>query len=397
MTSQYRDMKKSSQKGIALITVMLMMAVMTVLAITMFNTSTVESLISHNYRTSKEAFFDADAGVHYALARIETDLNNKTIDINDLDDQNGFDLGYFDLSSLRSQGYNFEYPELLIKSANSYCFTSLGKDPGNTGARSEIEACFTLEELTHPIFSHGIVSEQKIRINGHIDMFWGSMHANGGIEQTAGGATDVVVEGSISAADSEPDINPNLQVTEGVYKTQESMDIPKITEEDFTYYENLAKSINEDNVHYSSVELSDLDLTDRVIFAFGDIDFKKCVMSNTTIVSMGNITFDNNTEWSDETVDNLIIAGENITFNGKGDAAGIFWSNGTFRHNGKNTIFGSVVTSGDFEGITDPDVFLPGNLKFDNRKSLTNDHIPLVNVATLENWTDTSLLDDQNN
>ncbi len=289
------------EKGIALITVMLMLAVLTVLAITMFNTSTVESLISSNYRTSKEAFFDADAGVQYALARIETDLNNKTIQINDLNDPNGFDLGYFDLSSSRTEGFNFSYPGLLFKSADSYCFSSLGKDPGNAGARSELEACFTINEHHHPIFSHGIVSEQKIRINGHIDMFWGSMHANGGIEQTAKGATNVVVEGSITAADSEPDINPNLQVTEGVYKAQESIDIPKITEDDFAYYENLATSINEDNVYNSSVVLDNLDLTDQVIFAFGDLDFKKCIMSNTTIVSMGNITFDNNTEWSNQT------------------------------------------------------------------------------------------------
>jgi hypothetical protein len=86
----YTNIINSKEKGIALITVMLMLIVLTVLSITMFNTSTVESLISHNYRTSKEAFYAADAGIQDAINRLINDdasvviLQNKNDKTNEI-------------------------------------------------------------------------------------------------------------------------------------------------------------------------------------------------------------------------------------------------------------------------------------------------------------------------
>ncbi|RQD63091.1 MAG: hypothetical protein D5R98_05205 [Desulfonatronovibrio sp. MSAO_Bac4] len=134
---------KHNEKGIAMITVMLMMAIMTALAVTMFNTSYVETLISSNYRTSKEAFFDADAGVQYALARVKAELEATD---NSIDDVDGINLQDYTVS-----GFNFELEavESWVPDDNPYCFKSIGKVLNPSGhktvAKSEVEACLVLD------------------------------------------------------------------------------------------------------------------------------------------------------------------------------------------------------------------------------------------------------------
>ncbi|GAB6057617.1 pilus assembly PilX family protein [Desulfonatronum parangueonense] len=379
MSSFFLNFRFDSERGVALITVLLFLAVMTFLGITAANISNIENLISSNYKTSKIAFYNADAGVKYAMEMIQIDINNddsKTIDVTVYNSPDGFDF-YFEDSGDK-------------------CFYSFGKGLRNSNAK--IRACYDYETRIVDIFTHGIVSENKINISGHINMFYGSMHANKGITQTAQGSTDVTLHGSVTAYGSIPDINPNITVTGEVKEISEKMVIPKVTEDIFQYFENIAKEYNDNIDPPASISYGQgndiVDLTDRVIFTFGDFSCHKCIISNTTIVAKGSVTFSSQTQWSLETVNNLIIADKSINFNGQDDAAGVFWSNGEFRHNGKNKLYGSVVTSGDFETDLNPEpnVTLPGNLKFDNRKPMDNIYIPRYKAVVLVSWADMSLV-----
>jgi len=61
---------KRSEKGTALIISLLLLLVLTVLALSLINTSTFEIGISGNEKTSLEAFYAAEAGIQMALSQL---------------------------------------------------------------------------------------------------------------------------------------------------------------------------------------------------------------------------------------------------------------------------------------------------------------------------------------
>jgi hypothetical protein len=63
---------KRSEKGAALIVALLLLLVLTVLALSLINTSTFEIGISGNEKTRLEAFYAAEAGIQTALSHLPT-------------------------------------------------------------------------------------------------------------------------------------------------------------------------------------------------------------------------------------------------------------------------------------------------------------------------------------
>ena len=59
-----------SEKGAALIISLLLLLVLTVLALSLINTSTFEIGISGNEKTNLEAFYAAEAGIQMALSQL---------------------------------------------------------------------------------------------------------------------------------------------------------------------------------------------------------------------------------------------------------------------------------------------------------------------------------------
>ncbi len=64
----------NNEKGIVLVISVLMLAVLAALGTTAVMQTSTDLKISSNYKTSRQAFYDADAGVQYALAMIEAGL-----------------------------------------------------------------------------------------------------------------------------------------------------------------------------------------------------------------------------------------------------------------------------------------------------------------------------------
>ena len=61
---------RRSEKGTALIVSLLLLLVLTILALSLINTSTFEIGISGNEKTSLEAFYAAEAGIQMALSQL---------------------------------------------------------------------------------------------------------------------------------------------------------------------------------------------------------------------------------------------------------------------------------------------------------------------------------------
>lgn len=378
------DVKKHkinpTEKGIALITVMLMMAVMSFLAVTMYNTSNVESMISSNYRSSKQAFYDADAGVQYVLAKLNSDIESTDLS----------DIVLSDYSA--PAGFNFDLafvnnPPVI----GNNCFTSTTLL--ETNASSSIEACLIIEEVINPAFGVGIVSEGDITINGAPDMT-GSIHANGSIVQNGEGT----VSGSVSAVGS---VSVDSTVNGDTISDADYMEIPKVTQEFLDEMRSEVQLGSEDKYEYYSgnnVKIGD-DIQDKIIFVDGDltIDQNTKISNNTTIIATGNITFKGESSFVEGSgpddegfeINTAIIAGGDITFNGSGDSYGIFWCNGDFTRNGSSYAHGSIVAAG---GVDNPDIVFNGVFEFKHFEDINNDFIPKQTTAVLSKWSDKSLL-----
>jgi len=352
----------TEEKGIALITVMLMLAVLTVLGITMANTSIIESHISSNYRTSKEAFFDADAGVQYSLAKIKKGLQEKTIKISDL---NGFALNSLDLSGIRPD-FNFSFPVPLSKTENSYCFLSHGQGPNN--ANAAIKACFKA-------FTGGILADQNISIGNNANII-GSIHSNGTADVKTNDVTGTVT-------DSNSDNFKPIDVPKVLdYDENDNIILPW-TQADIEKWESEEKTVV---VHNNGFSTPSSTISNQVILVEGDATISSdTTLKNVTLIATGNITFNGRSQNDDGVNKNAIVAGGNITFNGNSDSYAGFWSDGSFIMNeGGGTVHGSIFST----DVTD----INGKLYFKYDGSIDNDFLPVIPIIPiLIHWADKSL------
>jgi hypothetical protein len=68
--SYVRNAKRADERGIALISVILLIMVLSFVSAAAIVTSTTELKIGSNFRTSVQSFYNAEAGVNYALSQI---------------------------------------------------------------------------------------------------------------------------------------------------------------------------------------------------------------------------------------------------------------------------------------------------------------------------------------
>ncbi len=409
-----QDKKNHSQKGIALITVMLIMATMSVLAVTMFNTSTVESLISSNYRTSKEAFYDADAGVQYGLARINQDLKNT--DIDDIEPAN-----YSPPSGNNGDEFNFSLSP-LTKSGNTYYFTSTGK--GSNNARAEIEASFEVSSSTHSAFKAGILSDGDIRFTGN-SVIVGDVHSNGSLDvkldtkEDNSGHFSAVDDFDIGIKDKDmykyplitiPDEN---EVVEDVYVP--SVPDPPWTQKDIDRWIEEGKKIvkysldnegsplkenlnpnpgkqveNDDFFDYKGAgkhdqfESSGQTIQDTIILLDRDVIIdNKTTLKNATIISKGDVTFRGSSNNDNDINKNAIIALGDIDFSGSSSSYAVFWCNGDFDMSGSSDVIGSIVAGGS--------IGRSGSSNFEFDDNIENNDLAKEYSAVFASWKDASL------
>ena len=71
----------NNEKGLVLISSLLFMAIVAILGSSAYFSSSNELKISSNYHSTKQALYDADAGVNYTLASVEASLSDSSLDL----------------------------------------------------------------------------------------------------------------------------------------------------------------------------------------------------------------------------------------------------------------------------------------------------------------------------
>jgi len=149
------QMAFQNEHGAALVISLMFLAILAMLGTTAVVMTTTDMQIGRNYKESTQAFFDADAGVNYALNRIKAGVSAGSFS---LPSNVG---GTSALSYTTPSGFSFSISDITKISNNAYSFTSTGSGPDN--AQAIINAIFS----TLGVFNYGIFGDLGVTLSGN--------------------------------------------------------------------------------------------------------------------------------------------------------------------------------------------------------------------------------------
>lgn len=137
--------------GMVLVAALLILTILLAISTTAVMQTSTDVKISGNYKTGRQAFYNADAGVQFALAQIEEGLKSDPPTF--VFPSTGSPVA---LSYTTPSGYSFILSSISKDAgANSYSFTSTGNGPNNS--KTVIEATFEKDSA----IDYGIFGDQK--------------------------------------------------------------------------------------------------------------------------------------------------------------------------------------------------------------------------------------------
>jgi hypothetical protein len=118
-----------NEHGVALVISLMFLAILGMLGTTAYVMTSTDLKIGRNYQAGAEAFFDADAGINFAEAQIESALSAGSIT---LPTTIG---GTATLSYTVPSGFSFSLSPVTLVADNTYSLTSTGSGPDNSQAQ----------------------------------------------------------------------------------------------------------------------------------------------------------------------------------------------------------------------------------------------------------------------
>ncbi len=138
---------KVNERGFALITTFLFMSILSVLGTSAYLSTSNERHISSNYRSIKQAFYDAEAGINYTHAQIEASLAGGTLSLSG-DPVN--------VSYAIPSGFSFTPPTALNQVSGSIYKFQVSSNAG--GGSSTLEVTFSQD----PAMEFGIFADEEL-------------------------------------------------------------------------------------------------------------------------------------------------------------------------------------------------------------------------------------------
>ena len=122
----------NNEKGFVLPVGLIFLAMLALLGTTAVIVTTTDLKIGSNYKSSVQAFYNADAGSQYTIAKIEDGLANATFA---LPTTIGASVPF---TSATPAGFYFAVSNVSMIGSNAYAFTSTGSGQGNSQAVIEV-------------------------------------------------------------------------------------------------------------------------------------------------------------------------------------------------------------------------------------------------------------------
>ena len=140
----------NNEEGMVLVIALLLLAILVIIGTTAYLQTSTDIKISGNYLAEKEAFYDAEAGIHYIGTKLKQDLLTAAIDPT---------ADTVTLSYARPAGFSFDPPASLTKiDSNRFEFSVTGH--GDLNSQRGIEVEFTTRRLgtfEFGLFADGLV------------------------------------------------------------------------------------------------------------------------------------------------------------------------------------------------------------------------------------------------
>ena len=154
-----------NENGMILVLVLTLLAIISLLGATAVIVTTTDIKIGGNYRASVQAFYDADAGVNYAIAKIEEGIkaNPQTFSLPTSTDPND-SAHTSNFTYTIPSGFSFSISDITKTGTNTYSFKSTGTDPNNN-AKAIIEATFTAKG--NSLFKHAAFGNTGVNLSGN--------------------------------------------------------------------------------------------------------------------------------------------------------------------------------------------------------------------------------------
>jgi hypothetical protein len=369
-----------NQKGMALISVLLILFSLTVIGIVAVNSANIETLITTNNKVSKQAFFLAEAGSQEAKETLRQriiDLGG-TLDaqINLVQGPDGLLETADDIPFISKTFGSGSYDvRLTERSGPNVTLTSTGSGPLNSRAVVKLMVKVdttpgqspqtTTTTTLNPAFGIGILTNGDLRINGSSNINGGT-HTNGDTRFNGSGT----VTGTVSAHGS--------ITTNGTWNTGNetpnaaTVSVPLVTDTWLAQLKAAAQAAG--TYHNGNYNFNGSgDLGNQIIFADGNLTLNGSII-NGTIVATGNVTINGSSQINGNgAIGTAIVAKGNITMNGSSDSNGAFWSNGSFVQNGASRVIGSIVSTGN--------ITRNGSFNFTANGNIQNNNLPTVTTT----------------
>ncbi|MDL1967181.1 MAG: pilus assembly PilX N-terminal domain-containing protein [Deltaproteobacteria bacterium] len=152
----------SNEKGFVLPLGLMFLAIIAIMGSTAVIITTTDLKVGSNYRSGKQAFYDADAGVQYVLKKLTIDLDDSSSETVDLE------ACPISLNYSTPSGFSFTVPdELTSLGNNQYSFLVTGHGPDNS--KAVIEFVFYVEKKA--IFNYGLFAEGLVDLKSSCHVY----------------------------------------------------------------------------------------------------------------------------------------------------------------------------------------------------------------------------------
>lgn len=344
------------QEGAALIVSMILLTVATIVTVASMRGGTMQEKMTANQNNKAVSLMAAEAGGSAFFDWIVSEFENGTMAWSDPDWQDDWQSvipsNQAGSHNLGSNGYYWLDPADVSWNADDVVVTLTGQAGPDVNAplgQTKLRMIFNRPELggTDPAFLAGLLADGNIDINGNAD-FTGSAHANGEFNVSGGqnslndrdsvdeDGNPVTLESSVSA---HGDAKMRRVDQERVMGGADTIEVPSASE-----------YINEKKAGGGVIESCEIptgDLGGAVYYCDGNARTSGS-FSNVTILADGDIDHRGSAQLgASEDLTVMIVAGGDITINGRNDTFGVYWADGNVRQNGRSTIGGSVVAGGD--------------------------------------------------
>jgi len=138
-----------NERGAALVISLMFLTILAMLGTTAVVMTTTDMQIGANYKVHAQAFYDADAGVNYVIAKMEAGLKDGSFA---LPSTIGGTSSLTAFTAPTGFGFSYQAPGITMIAENRFSFTTMGADPNISSTTTIAASCMRMPAIKYAAF-----------------------------------------------------------------------------------------------------------------------------------------------------------------------------------------------------------------------------------------------------